>query len=531
MLPEKESLTVEFKSDNPPLSDHILIDEVVAMTNAEGGTIYIGVENDGRPTGLSVQHQDVLGLPSLVANKTIPSVYTEAKLIEEQGRQILGITVPKSPHMVASKSGKIVHRTLRSDGEPEMRPFYPWEFSSRLSDVGLVDMTSDYVCPYDESLFDMQDAKTLHGSVSSYRSSDSSVFGLNFDEFLLAIHAVTDKGGIKMATLVGILLFGTEEALERYCPAASFKFQWLQNGEVKSNQVKRVNICKAFSIFADFLSLHNPTSEMYDGMRRFDIPYYDIPASREAFANAIAHRDYAILGPVRVAIDETGLMISNPGTLIRGLKEKDLLSAEPRGRNPALSYALKALGFCESSGRGVDRIYASAARFGKPIPEYRCVGEDVSCFFPKAEIDYAFAARLFGKNLPLILEIGLFTIRENGPMSAESLAEHLGIGISKSKAMLEVGVSEKLLEKEASGRYCLVGFEDAGIQINRAELKEAIIEFAVSCGGSLTREDVESRFALSPSRAYRLLVSLISEGKMELAVSGKHSYYRLKETN
>ena len=531
MLPEKESLVVEFKSDNPPLSDHVLIDEVVAMANAEGGTIYIGVENDARPTGVSLKHQDALGLSSLVANSTIPSVYVEARLFEEQGRGILEVKVPKYTHIVASKSGKIVRRALKSDGEPEMKPFYPWEFSSRLSDVGLVDMTSDYACPFEESLFDMDEARALHESVSSHPSSDSSVFGLSFEEFLFAIHALSNKGGVKMATLVGILLFGTEEALKKHCPSASFKFQWLQNGEVRSNQEDRLNICKAFLRFATFLSSHNPSSEIYDGLRRIDVPYYDVPASREAFANAIAHRDYAILGPVRVGIDETGLTISNPGTLIRGLKEKDLLSAEPRGRNPALSYALKAIGFCESSGRGVDRIYASAARFGKTIPEYRCVGEDVTCFFPKSEIDRPFASRLFGKKMPLILEIALATIRGYGPLSSESLADRLGIGLSKSKTTLDAGVEEKLLEKEPSGKYRLVGIEDAVVQVDRNTLKESVLEFAASRGGSLTREDIEQRFSLSQSRAYRLIVSLVHEGKLELAVSGKRSYYRLKRTD
>ena len=47
MIPEKESLTVEFKSDRKKLSDDVLIDAVVAFANTEGGDIYLGVEDDG----------------------------------------------------------------------------------------------------------------------------------------------------------------------------------------------------------------------------------------------------------------------------------------------------------------------------------------------------------------------------------------------------------------------------------------------------------------------------------------------------
>ncbi|MBO5528073.1 MAG: ATP-binding protein, partial [Bacilli bacterium] len=49
MLPKKETMTVEFKSDLKGLPDHELVDESVAMANSEGGTIYIGIEDDGRP--------------------------------------------------------------------------------------------------------------------------------------------------------------------------------------------------------------------------------------------------------------------------------------------------------------------------------------------------------------------------------------------------------------------------------------------------------------------------------------------------
>ena len=55
MIPEKESLTVEFKSDRKKLSDDVLIDAVVAFANTEGGDIYLGVEDDGSITGMQIE--------------------------------------------------------------------------------------------------------------------------------------------------------------------------------------------------------------------------------------------------------------------------------------------------------------------------------------------------------------------------------------------------------------------------------------------------------------------------------------------
>ena len=73
-IPHKEDLTVEFKSDIKNLRDNELIDEIVGMTNTKGGTLYLGVEDDGKITGVSNMHKDAIGVTALIANKTVPSV-------------------------------------------------------------------------------------------------------------------------------------------------------------------------------------------------------------------------------------------------------------------------------------------------------------------------------------------------------------------------------------------------------------------------------------------------------------------------
>ena len=46
-IPEKESLTVEFKSDLKKYPDSEIINAVIGMANTSGGTLYLGVEDDG----------------------------------------------------------------------------------------------------------------------------------------------------------------------------------------------------------------------------------------------------------------------------------------------------------------------------------------------------------------------------------------------------------------------------------------------------------------------------------------------------
>lgn len=50
-LTKGETLTVEFKSDRKPLPDRELVAAIVALANTEGGTLFLGVEDDGTVTG------------------------------------------------------------------------------------------------------------------------------------------------------------------------------------------------------------------------------------------------------------------------------------------------------------------------------------------------------------------------------------------------------------------------------------------------------------------------------------------------
>jgi ATP-dependent DNA helicase RecG len=47
VIPERESLTVEFKSDRRRLSDAELVAAAVCLANTDGGEIFLGVEDDG----------------------------------------------------------------------------------------------------------------------------------------------------------------------------------------------------------------------------------------------------------------------------------------------------------------------------------------------------------------------------------------------------------------------------------------------------------------------------------------------------
>lgn len=73
MIPNSESLTVEFKSDRKRLSDAELVEALVCLANTEGGELWLGVEDDGQATGLHADHMALTGLAGMVAARTLLS--------------------------------------------------------------------------------------------------------------------------------------------------------------------------------------------------------------------------------------------------------------------------------------------------------------------------------------------------------------------------------------------------------------------------------------------------------------------------
>ena len=60
ILPTRETIDIEFKSDVKKLNDSELVDAVVAFANTSGGDIYLGIEDDGTPTGIHQSHKDYI---------------------------------------------------------------------------------------------------------------------------------------------------------------------------------------------------------------------------------------------------------------------------------------------------------------------------------------------------------------------------------------------------------------------------------------------------------------------------------------
>lgn len=544
-LPPRESLTVEFKSDRNRLSDKELVEAIVCLANAEGGELWLGVEDDGRPTGLHAGRPPVAGLAGLVAARKSPSLAIAVEAVALGSLIVARIAVPKAHGEVATMGGVYLRRRLKADGHPECVAMLPHERASRVSSFGLMDASAQIVAGATLADLDPLERERLRQSVQQY-GGDRVLLELD-DEALdgaLGLTAGLPQGGGRAPTLTGLLLIGRETALRELVPTHEFAFQVLEREAVKFNEFRRFPLLKGLDWLETNFRPYNPEREVQIGLFRVPVPRVEMGAFREALANALVHRDYHRLGAVHVRLDDEGLTFSNPGGLVDGVTLANLLTTEPRPRNRALADAMKRVGIVERSGRGVDKIYRGMLRFGRPEPDYRRTSAtDVVLRLATVDADEAFLKLVveqegkIKRELPIDSLIALAALRELKRLSTDELARHIQREPAQAKRALESLVEAGLAQAHGAARgrsytlalgvYKADGDKAAYTrQLGFSSLQhEQLVLSYVRQHGRIQRADVMDLCRLTEGQAKDLLKRLKAEGKLQLEGAGRAAAY------
>lgn len=542
-IPLRESLKVEFKSDRRRLSDADLVAAVVCLANTDGGDIYLGVEKDGTITGLHPEHQSVTGLAALIANRTIPSLGVRVTVIEEEGTKVARIEVSRSWRLVATSDGLLQRRRLMADGSPECVPMYPHEFASRQSDLGLLDYSSLPVTGASEADLDPVERARLRQFIDRFHG-DSSLLPLSDEELDGALRLATTEGGRRVPTVAGLLLIGKDRAIRDHLPTHEVAFQILEGMAVRANEFYRGPLLQVFERIELQTEPLFQGGEIDVGFFRVPLPHLDRQTFREALANAVIHRDYAMLGAVHVRREDDWLTISNPGGFVEGISRDNLLVVEPRPRNPLVADIVKRVGLAERTGRGVDRIYQGTLRYGRPEPDYS--GSDrrgVVVRLNLGDADVPFVRflqgeeRRLGAPMPLDSLIVLARLRRERRIDGPEAAAAIQKGEPTARTVLEQLVEAGLVDPHGArqGRtYTLSArvyreFGQGADYVRQAGFdqiqQEQMVVTYVKRHGRITRKDVVDLCRIGPDQAKRLLGKLVRRGDLKMIGERRAVFY------
>lgn len=178
---------------------------------------------------------------------------------------------------------------------------------------------------------------------------------------------------LKCPTNAGILLFG-KNPLE-WLPGAYIQFLRLEGdsltGDVLSEKALSGDLLTVLRELESLIDLHLEQRPVaHSSLRERMVQSYPIIALRELTLNAVLHRSYEAMAPVRLYWFANRVEIQSPGGLY-GVASPENFPRQNSYRNPVLAEAMKTLGFVNRFGRGVLRAQQVLERNGNPPAEFQ----------------------------------------------------------------------------------------------------------------------------------------------------------------
>ena len=351
LLTEGEGLKIEFKEakDSVPSS---FFETVVSFSNTDGGTILLGVNDNGDITGIDVNSESKLNkdiITSLNSPDCInPPIYVEPILVQHAEGPILVIQLPSSSQ-VHDHAGRIYIREYESDidiTDNQERVSQLYFNKKNLFSESLIypKMTMDDLDP---ELF-----KKARDIIRSYRSDHPWLIADN--ELMLRESVLFRKDfrtGEEGLTLAAALIFGKDTTIQNLLTAYKIEaIVRIQNIDRWDDRLTlRKNLIYSYLELKNFIYRHLPEKFYQENDQRIDLRD---KIFREVIGNVIIHREY--LSPLSsdIVITKDSVIITNPNKVhFHGVI--DPLSFNPYPKNPNIRKFFTALGWADEIGSGV----------------------------------------------------------------------------------------------------------------------------------------------------------------------------------
>jgi ATP-dependent DNA helicase RecG len=402
-----------FERKSGRISPRDLAVPLVAMANAEGGYVIVGI-HDGTVEG--VQENRLNALRQTAFDFTTPVVRcSTTELTTSDGRALLVLRVDP---------GERVHETTRGDVYLRVG-----DESRRLGYAQRRELEYDRgSAPFDGTGVDAEVVDLDTGQVAAYQLS----IGAATPESMLAARDLLTRNG--QLTVAGWLLFAQRpqslfpSALVRVLRYADTDrgtgaaMTLYEGGDVRCEGSIPEQITKAAKVIEEWL----PRVQALAPSGRFE-PRPIIPRDvwLEGLVNAVLHRSYSMAGDhVRVEIFPNRIEIENPGRFPGLADPSKPLSISRYARNPRIVRVCSDLGIARELGEGIKRIFGEMRSLGLTDPIYSQSSGSVRLVLSSADA----LPEDVRASLPKAARKVLDTLRLEGrPMSTGQIAELAGI--------------------------------------------------------------------------------------------------------
>lgn len=298
---------------------------ICGFANAQGGKIFIGIDDEGKVTGI----EDYKKLMDEIPNKTVShlGLVVDVNLRRKSRKHYLEIDVPMSSVPI-SYHGAYHYRT--GSTKQELRGTSLQEFL--LKKIGRT--WDDLTVSGKATLGDLDEKAISYFLQLALKSGriPTNAERYNMLELLENLELVNDGGELRNATL---LLFGKRPM--KYFLSCYFKIGRFgeSNADLRFQDTVKGNIFEMVDKVMERLKekyLVSPIS--YSGLHRVETLEYPEVGLREALLNAIVHKDYTDNSTIQLSVYDEKLILWNPGILPFDITIDELKKKHPsRPRN------------------------------------------------------------------------------------------------------------------------------------------------------------------------------------------------------
>ncbi|HAB99469.1 MAG TPA: hypothetical protein DCE71_06585 [Parachlamydiales bacterium] len=363
-----ENDDLEFKSAKGGLPQS-LWETYSAMVNTKGGTILLGVENNGNVSGLIDVNKMKKNFWDIINNKMKVSANllsgTDLQEINHPDGTVLAIRIPRAsryqrPVFIGQNP---LTGTYRRNYEGDYR-CTEQEVSRMLADKSEEHVDSRILEHFTLKDIDLQSLQQYRQRLSSHKPTHPwlSEDDIGFLSKLGGWRACREIGH-KGLTVAGMLMFGREETLREALPQYSVDFREKLSDDFAVRWTDRVTLDGTWSgnLFQFYVKvvqklsadLKLPFQLDSDLFRKGETVVHE--AIRETLVNALIHADYSGQGGIVIEKYKDRFEFSNPGSLLISIDQ--LLQGNiSECRNKSLQTMFSMIGAAEKAGSGVDKI-------------------------------------------------------------------------------------------------------------------------------------------------------------------------------
>lgn len=414
---------------------------VCGFANAQGGTIYIGIDDAGNIIGVKNIKKLMEDIPNKIQSGL--GIVADVNKRSKNGIGYIEIRVEPSSFPV-SYHGEYHYRS--GSTKQQLTGIALSEFIMRKTGVCWEDVTVDNISVKD---LDEESFKIFRREALRSKRMTREELNISNEELLSKLHLIVN-GKLKRSAV--LLFYSDPEVIQngsyvkigKFGEGADLQYQDTLEGSLITTADRVIDL-----IYLKYLKARIT----YEHDRRVETYPFARDALREAIYNAIAHNCYMFGTPIQIRIENESIIISNRCILPEGWTVETLM--EPHDSipyNPDIARVFYRAGYIETWGRGIQKICDACAELGADIPKYELRGNGLRVRFsalqsalirnfesPKDQTD-TLRDTLADRILALL--------EENPSMTQGDIAEKVGVSVpSIKRTMKKLSDTRRIIRK------------------------------------------------------------------------------------